>query len=62
MKTNLGQIKGGRIGGRASSPAKTKANREKAREYWAAVAAGVVVHRGRGKARKSSIKSKRKII
>ena len=40
----------GRLGGRATSAKKTAANRAKAAAYWDRVRAGLVTHRGRGKA------------
>ena len=38
----------GRRGGKATSPAKTSANRAKAIAYWRAVRSGTVTHKGRG--------------
>lgn len=39
----------GRLGGKATTPAKREANRLKALAYWRAVRAGAVTHKGRGK-------------
>ena len=38
----------GRLGGKATSPAKRAANRAKALAYWRAVRSGAVTHKGRG--------------
>ena len=38
----------GRLGGKATSPAKSKANRAKALAYWRAVRSRAVTHKGRG--------------
>jgi hypothetical protein len=45
---NRAAIQLGRRGGKATSPAKTRANRAKAIAYWQAVRSGAVNHKGRG--------------